>query len=515
MRRLAGLIMILMPSLAPMQAGAQSIIVSPKPDKVAVTVYRDPNGSGAMELSWLNGFALITETRRVSLPAGEVDLRFEGVAGGLIPQSAVVSGLGDSVTEKNRDAKLLSPGTLIDAYLGQRVHLRRTSKATGKVVEQEAIVRASGNGIVVQTATGVEALRCTGLSETLLAPGVPADLSAKPTLSVRARSAAPVEAEVTLTYLTSNFDWRAHYVATLAPDGKSLSLFAWLTLANGDESSFVNADTMAVAGRLNREEAERLEPETRSIEITCWPMQRTHQTGGAYPPPPPPEAERDSDDAIVVTGSRIARPDLEAASPVTLVKAERENLGDLKLYRIPVPVTVASNSQKQVALLVQPRARVETIYRWRASFSTEETEPQAADQVLKLENREKDGLGLPLPAGTFTLYTMRGDQPFVLGEGEMTDRAVGETVEVTLSETPGVRVTQREVDRRDGDKGTELVATNDLPYAVRFEARFNEYARVRLLRSSGKVVRRDGAWWWTTNLPANGIRTLELRFRDD
>ena len=34
--------------------------------------------------------------------------------------------------------------------------------------------------------------------------------------------------------------------------------------------------------------------------------------------------------------------------------AEREDLGDLKLYRIPIPVTVASNSQKQVALLEQP-----------------------------------------------------------------------------------------------------------------------------------------------------------------
>ena len=126
MRRL-GLALILLPAMA----ASQAIVISPKPDKVAVTVYRDPNGSGAMELSWLGGFALVTETRHVTLPAGEVDLRFEGVAGGLIPQSAVVSGLGDSVTEKNRDAKLLSPGTLIDAYLGQRVHLRRTSKATG------------------------------------------------------------------------------------------------------------------------------------------------------------------------------------------------------------------------------------------------------------------------------------------------------------------------------------------------------------------------------------------------
>ena len=508
MRRLAGLLVILIPSLA----AAQAIVVSPKPDKVAVTVYRDPNGSGAMFLDWLEGFALVTETRRVSLPAGEVDLRFEGVAGGLIPQSAVVSGLGDMVSEKNRDAKLLSPGTLIDAYLGQRVHLRRTSKATGKVVEQEAIVRASGNGIVVQTETGIEALRCTGLSETLLAPGVPADLSAKPTLSVRARSDRPVEAEVTLTYLTSNFDWRAHYVATLAPDGKSLSLFAWLTLANGDESSFVNADTMAVAGRLNREEAERLEPETRPIWLNCWPMQRTHQTPSGIPPPPA-EPERDSDEAIVVTGSRIARPDLEAPSPVTLVKAERENLGDLKLYRIPIPVTVASNSQKQVALLEQPTAKLARLVVWKRSIEASTDEAELAEQVLLFENREKDGLGLPLPSGSFTLYTQRDGQPFLLGEGRMTDRAVGEKVEVGLDTPSSVRVVQRELSRKDDVRRFEIVATNDSPEPQRFEARFDGDGKVD--GANSKIVRRDGQWVWGTTIPANGSRTLTFRYRSN
>ena len=505
MRRLAGLLLIALPSIA----AAQAIVVSPKPDKVAVTVYRNPYGSGAMELSWLGGFALVTETRRVSLPAGEVDLRFEGVAGGLIPQSAVVSGLGDSVSEKNRDAKLLSPGTLIDAYLGQRVHLRRTSKATGKVVEQEAIVRASGNGIVVQTESGIEALRCTGLNETLLAPRVPADLSAKPTLSVRARSERPVEAEVTLTYLTSNFDWRAHYVATLAPDGKTLSLFAWLTLANGDETGFVNSDTMAVAGRLNREYVARMRPETRPIALNCWPSQRTHEIEAtvdsdrfdldgtvtvetllAPPPPPAPES-------IVVTGSRIM--------------AQREDLGDLKLYRIPIPVTVASNSQKQVALLEQPKVRVERFYRWKSFFWNTTEEPESVDHVLRMENRKDRGLGLPLPAGSFTLYADREGQPFLLGEGSLADRAEGETVDVNLEETPGVRVIQRALPKTQRGEWTEVVVTNDLAHAVRFEARFNVNGME--VSSNPKLERRDGAFWWETVIPSNASRTMRVRYR--
>ncbi|HEY0132196.1 MAG TPA: hypothetical protein VGB57_12415, partial [Allosphingosinicella sp.] len=89
---------------------AEPVARSPGPEAVAVTVYRAP-GRGAdqgMDLRWLNGFALVTETRRISIPAGESDVRFEGVAGGILPESAIVSGFPDGVREKNQDAWLLS-----------------------------------------------------------------------------------------------------------------------------------------------------------------------------------------------------------------------------------------------------------------------------------------------------------------------------------------------------------------------------------------------------------------------
>ena len=285
------------------------------------------------------------------------------------------------------------------------------------------------------------------------------------------QSAQAYRGTVTLTYLSSDFDWRAHYVATLGRDGKTLSLFAWLTLANGDETSFADADTMAVAGRLNREYAERLRPETRSISLNCWPDQRTHETpdsdagfydDGSIPPPPPPPAPAAVAESIVVTGSRM-------------LKAVREDLGDLKLYRIPMAVSVASRSQKQVAMIEQPKARFRTLFRWRAAFDTVRDEPRSAERLLIFENRQSDGLGLPLPSGSFTLYAEHDGRPFLVGEGRMTDRAVGEKVEVPISSAPGVRVNQRLVERSDKSFDIELVATNDQPVAVPFEAVFADF----------------------------------------
>ena len=48
-----------------------------------------------------------------------------------------------------------------------------------------------------------------------------------------------------------------------------------------------------------------------------------------------------------------------------VMQAQQEELGDLKLYRIPEPVTVAARSQKQVALLQRPGVQVRTLYRAR------------------------------------------------------------------------------------------------------------------------------------------------------
>ena len=48
------------------QAHAQAIVTSPAPDRVAVTVYRDSDrGLQPLNLGWLGGYALVSETRRV------------------------------------------------------------------------------------------------------------------------------------------------------------------------------------------------------------------------------------------------------------------------------------------------------------------------------------------------------------------------------------------------------------------------------------------------------------------
>ena len=492
--------------IAPTAATAQPIISSPRPDAVAVTIYRDPNRgpADAFNIGWLNGYALISETRRVRLPAGESALRFEGVAGGIIPQSAIITGLADRVIERNRDALLLSPGNLIDRSLGRRVHLRRTSRATGAVVEQDALIRTGADGaVVLQTRDGIEALRCSGQSETLLFDDVTNGLSARPTLSVRTRSAVAVDATVTLSYLATGFDWQANYVATLSPAGDRLDLFAWMTLANGDETSFAAAQTNAVAGKLNREYAPVQPAQARPINLRCWPAGTTSDglgnggvsSDGLYAPPPPPPpppaamAERGGEE-IMVTGSRFMKADLEA-------------LGDVKLYRIPEPVTVAAKSQKQVAMITQPEVKVAVVY--RQLLPVGDDIEATATRTLVSRNRTADGLGLPLPAGGLVLFADRGGRPILIGEGFVADGAVGEDVEIAVGEAPGVRAVQRRFD----DKRAELSVSNDGPAPIRYEAEF--MADGAKLDAETRLGVRHGRPLWAVTIPANGRATLRYR----
>ena len=164
-------------------------IPSPAAQKVAITLYRDGDTPFQVPNPWeraqavKRGLVLVTETREVELPAGRHTLRFDGVAEGLIPQSAAIEGLPDGAIERNYDYALLSPGKLLERSLNQPVRITRVNRKTGKATEADAIVRQGPDGVVLQTAEGIEALGCSGGIERLTFERVPAGLSSRPSLS--------------------------------------------------------------------------------------------------------------------------------------------------------------------------------------------------------------------------------------------------------------------------------------------------------------------------------------------
>jgi hypothetical protein len=500
----------------PVPAAAQAIITSEAPEAVSLTVYRaSGQGEQPMNINWPQGYALITETRTISIPQGEALIRFEGVAEGMFPESAIVTGLPNGVREKNRDARLLSPSGLVDAYLKRAVTITRTDKATGTKVEQEAMITAApGGAVVLQTNSGYEALHCTGLPERLSYGGVPSNLSAKPTLSVITNSDRAVTVKLTLTYMSAGFDWRANYVAQVTDKAgggtgaSNVELFAWLTLANGGNQSFANANTMAIAGEPNRT---RRGPQPRpvggALQLRCWPMQRTDQvpyrTGYAYPPPPSPPPPMYvpapvSMMDVVVTGSMARKNRVQAG-----LVAEQEDIGDLKLYRIPEPVTVNAKGQKQVAMLVKPEAAFDRYYDADVSEYGEQSQPMFIR--LRTDNRKEKGLGLPMPSGQVMIFEDSKFGPLLTsGQATLKDRAIGDEVKLYVGQSSDVRMKVVMISETKKQQSFRVEITNARNEAVNAEVKI-PFELIGKPKGVGKV---DGIPTWKTTLPANGEAAL-------
>lgn len=486
-------------------ASAQTLIVSPGAQSRSVTVYRDPQrGEGSINARFPTGFALVTEHRRIALPSGDATIRFEGVADGMIAVSAAVTGLPGGVIQKNRDARLLSPASLTLGALGKPVHLRRTDPATGRVVEQDAIVRSTPDqALVIESADGVEALRCSGLPETLIHDSVPSDLSVTPTLSIETQSDRAMQADVTLTYLTTGFDWAADYVARIAPDGRTLDLFAWLTVANGNSVAFPDARLLAIAGRLNRaSDYDTLgrAPDAPPLYLSCWPE-------------PSYEGEDDGADLIFMP-SPVAAPPLMMAAQEIMVTGRRvatqEELGDLKLYRVPMAVDLNPNGQKQVALLHQRAIAFTTLYTARLSAQGDASEGGPLTRTLRFTNRRESGAGVPLPSGGLSLFAMRGVESLLLAQAQMRDQAIGDKVEIAAGQNPNLRY-ERTFDDKTRSHGLRLINSGTEPLVAEIIVQDDEANR--LVGSRPRLVRRDGTWLWTVTVPAQGTAQLDYRLR--
>jgi hypothetical protein len=235
--RLAGAtICVAMLGAATAHAG-ETHVVSPRPDEVSVTIYRDL-------------FALITETRTVDLPEGPVTLVFDGVVETLIPQSALIAETQRQVVEGNFDFERLTRASLLRRSIGKKLLLTRTSRATGRARQVAATLLAAGpGGVVFRTADGNEALLCSGIAERLSFDELPADLQRSPRLSIHLAAGTPGIRKVRVSYLAHGFAWKADYLARL--DGSHMDLAGWITLRNLTGATFRDAEVQLVAGKLN------------------------------------------------------------------------------------------------------------------------------------------------------------------------------------------------------------------------------------------------------------------------
>jgi hypothetical protein len=496
-------------------------VVSPKADAVAITIYRDTPAS-ARQLREAgdddrSGLAMVAETRTVVLPAGRSRISFAGVADDIIPASATLEGLPGGQVERDFDYDLLDPASLIEKSVGGQVMVRRTNPKTGEVTEEPATLLEGPAGVLVKTATGVEALGCGAGPQGLVFTHLPEGLAAQPALSVVADVPSAGRYTLTLNYLSVAIDWSADYVARLSPDGKTLDLTGWLTLSNRSGMSFADAPTAVVAGKLARVAPDL--PDISPAETTpeCWPMGTT--TDGltalqtrpplGIPEPPPPSAPMMDMMNAASVSEMVVTAEHRRVTATTL--------GDYKLYTIDEPTTVAARQTKQIRFLHQTAVKFDTLYVWHVnSIANDQDAPVPADVTLSFENKEAVGLGLPLPAGMVSFrqpQAAAGGRELFIGEQGLRDVPLNEPFELQTGRAGDVTAVQRVVsdETRAGHERVtlEFTLTSAKSAPVIAELRQTpEGEGFKVVSESTSHVLKNGDDVWRVSIPANGSATV-------
>jgi hypothetical protein len=288
-----------------------------------------------------------------------------------------------------------------------------------------------------------------------------------------------------------------------------------VTLANANSSSFVNAGTQVVAGTLNREEDDDVEDYTAGgYSLRCWPWDST----STYPswsiiPPAVIGMSVPMSVSAPMMMAKIASNDEQMGLEEVIVTAQKvseEQLGDLKLYRVPFATTVAANAQKQVLLLDQKSVPFERIYRGKIGID-EEQDPEPMTAILRTRNEVKNDLGMALPSGAVAVFETVSARPMMAGEDNMRDAAVHEEVEIKVGDAPGVRIETME----DADKVGHFIikVSNDHPYAIKAEVEMSVDDDISIASAQPRHGQKNGRPIWRVSVPANGTSIIRYAVR--
>jgi len=494
--------------------------VSQRPDAATVTVYHDGVVSTAelMKPRWWGdirrqGLAFITETRTIDLPAGPARIEFRGVASTMVPQTADIQGLPAELVERNFDYDLLSPGSLLARSVGNTVRLVRTDPKTGKTTERAAIVRSAPDGTVLEIDGKFEALGCSGLPEKLVFDRIPEGLRDTPTLSIFTRAPQAGRYTVKLSYIATGLNWSADYVAHIRPDGRTLDLGGWITLANFGDTSFEHVPAEVVAGHLNATgEDTPVAASAPAASSSCWPTDIDWATMrrvlAAMPPPPAPAMmARDAGmlETVSVSGARA--------------NIEAKKLGDYKIYALPGPTDVMARQTKQVQFLDTEAVPFERVY----TFDVEPSDREVpATAVLRLANTAAGKLGKPLPAGSIAVFEATADgSPVLAGQDNIRDTSVGLPVEIKVGRAMDVRVRCAETERggrtREGRNVTtlEISIANDKPVPIAFEVHQPVRERLRIVSESRRHAVKPAGFVWTFAMAPGERKVLRYTIEQD
>ena len=455
------------------QSGEEMTTTLKDQKSLAVTIYSE-------------NLALVKDQRELRLPKGDARLAFQEVSAQLRPETALLRNLtepkGFWIYEQNFDFDLLTPQKLLEKYVAEKVTV--VGSKNGQETREEATVLATNNGVVLQFADRIE----TSVPGRLVYPKVPGNLRARPTLVMSLHNPSDRAQRIELSYLTSGLSWKADYVASLAPDEKTLDLSGWVTLTNQSGAAYPNAMLQLVAGDVNRVQDED---------------HRTHTKG-----------------SMEMSKAAAFAPQMQ-----------EEGLFEYHLYTLDRPTTLKENQTKQVALLSASQVPVRKEYLLKGqNYYYQSRYGDLGDKLkvgvfVEFDNRTENRMGMPLPKGVVRVYKQdSGGRSQFVGEDAIDHTPKNELVRLKLGDAFDVTAHRKQTDYKNIGKLGRYENMVETAFQVEFKNAKKEAVTVNLLEpiwGDWEIIEKShpftreaaGTARFKVNVPAEGGATLTYRVR--
>lgn len=405
---------------------ALTIYSTATPGAINPDLYRPVPGGGSFGYSRYNqipGYAIVKQQRSLDIERGVSELSFHGVAALLDPTTVHFESLDNPdstfVLEQDYRFDLLSMDKMLQRYIdkqivwnGQEVTLMSVS-AGGMLIQ--------GNDGSIQFVQGYNGVKFPSIADGLIT---------RPTLNWMINSDRGGEQDTRISYETKGITWWADYNLIYEegrnPNEGTIDLSAWVSILNQSGGSYEDANLKLVAGDVNRA------PQRQEN----WPARSTRME--------------------------------MLAMDSTAKGFEEKAFFEYHLYTLGRPTTIPDRSTKQIELFEQAReipVKKRFMFDGTQQYMYYGGGRQESEQFgiggdtkvqvfLQFDNKENDGLGMPLPSGRIRVSQLdEGDGSFeFIGEDTIDHTPRNEEVTIKLGNAFDVVGERRQVSFERGQR---------------------------------------------------------------
>ncbi len=354
-----------------------------------------------------NNLGLIKDTRKVTLPVAQGELKFMDVAAFINPVTVHAKSLNTpdkfAVLEQNYEYDLIDQNKLLDKYVGKKIKILNWNPYQDKKEIVEAKLISNNNGQVYEIGDEIY----LGHPGVEILPQLPENLIAKPTLMWLFNNTSSQPHQLEVSYLTNNLSWKADYVLVVDQKDAQGDLSGWVTVDNQSGAAYKEAKLKLVAG----------EVQTMQQKVP------------------------DFDDKM------------PTSKGVGALQFSEQGFFEYHIYDLARRTTIKDKETKQISLLeangikLQKELLVYGVKSYFTAYYRPENPKQPVDVYIKFKNSKENQLGMPLPGGIIRLYKEDSAKSLqFIGENQIEHTPKDEEVKLKVGEAFDVVAERRQVD---------------------------------------------------------------------